>query len=196
MGVQLRVRFLSPACLLQDASSGWCATRIVPWDTVDPRCTSPHKWRSGCLAFNSLPPSVHPQSASNAAAGSQRVIGRCRWLFQNSSVHTQTTHTQVSQRPLALSCLVLSWSYLYLRVSPVLFWRVLSVPHFRPPAACKSSLRTKDLVARAVPLTSGALSEATSYARRCCGFQGRICPTARRFLHPQVRAVQSLWQNE
>ena len=56
----------------------------------------------------------------------------------------------------------------------VLFWRALSVPHFRPPAACKSSLRTKDLVARAVPLTSGALSEATSYARRCCGFQGRM----------------------
>ena len=50
----------------------------------------------------------------------------------------------------------------------------LSVPHFRPPAACKSSPRTKDLVAPAVPLTSGALSEATSYARRCCGFQGRM----------------------
>ena len=56
----------------------------------------------------------------------------------------------------------------------VLFWLCGSVPHFRPPAACKSSLRTKDLVALAVPLTSGALSEATSYARRCCGFQGRV----------------------
>ena len=48
-------------------------------------------------------------------------------------------------------------------------------PPFSPPtAACKSSLRTKDLVAQAVPLTSGALSEATSYARRYCGFQGRV----------------------
>ena len=56
----------------------------------------------------------------------------------------------------------------------VLFWRDFGVPHFRPRAACKSSLRTKDLVALAVPLTSGALSEATSYARRCCGSQGRM----------------------
>ena len=69
----------------------------------------------------------------------------------------------------------------------VLFWRVLSVPHFRPPAACKSSLRTKDLVARAVPLTSGALSEATSYARRCCGSQGRMPHGAPIFAPPGVR---------
>ena len=33
----------------------------------------------------------------------------------------------------------------------VFFWRALSVPHFRPPAACKSSLRTKDLVRASRP---------------------------------------------
>ena len=72
----------------------------------------------------------------------------------------------------------------------VLFWRDLSVPHFRPPAACKSSLRTKDLVARAVPLTSGALSEATSYARRCCGSQGRMPDGAPIFPTPGTSTAQ------
>ena len=74
----------------------------------------------------------------------------------------------------------------------VLFWRALSVPHFRPPAACKSSLRTKDLVARAVPLTSGALSEATSYARRCCGSQGRMPDGAPIFPTPGTSTAQPL----
>ena len=74
----------------------------------------------------------------------------------------------------------------------VLFWRRLSVPHFRPPAACKSSLRTKDLVAQAVPLTSGALSEATSYARRCCGFQGRMPDGAPIFAGPGTSSAEPL----
>ena len=74
----------------------------------------------------------------------------------------------------------------------VLFWRNSSVPHFRPPAACKSSLRTKDLVARAVPLTSGALSEATSYARRCCGSQGRMPDGAPIFPTPGTSTAQPL----
>ena len=74
----------------------------------------------------------------------------------------------------------------------VFFWRNLSVPHFRPPAACKSSLRTKDLVARAVPLTSGALSEATSYARRCCGFQGRMPDGAPIFAGPGTSSAEPL----
>ena len=74
----------------------------------------------------------------------------------------------------------------------VFFWRKLSVPHFRPPAACKSSLRTKDLVARAVPLTSGALSEATSYARRCCGSQGTMSDGAPIFPTPGTSTAQPL----
>ena len=74
----------------------------------------------------------------------------------------------------------------------VLFWRARSVPHFRPPVACKSSLRTKDLVARAVPLTSGALSEATSYARRCCGFQGRMPDGAPIFPTPGTSSAEHL----
>ena len=74
----------------------------------------------------------------------------------------------------------------------VLFWRGRSVPHFRHPAACKSSLRTKDLVARAVPLTSGALSEATSYARRCCGFQGRMPDGAPIFPTPGSSSAEHL----
>ena len=74
----------------------------------------------------------------------------------------------------------------------VFFWRNLSVPNFRPPAACKSSLRTKDLVAQAVPLTSGALSEATSYARRCCGSQGRMPDGAPIFPTPGTSTAQPL----
>ena len=74
----------------------------------------------------------------------------------------------------------------------VLFWRRASVPHFRPPAWCKSSLRTKDLVARAVPLSSGALSEATSYARRCCGSQGRMSNAAPIFPTPGTSSAEPL----
>ena len=67
------VFYLPPGCLLQvPAGNEFCNTC--------PRCISPQpSWRSGCSAFNSLPPSVHPQSTSNAsAAGSQCVIGRAR----------------------------------------------------------------------------------------------------------------------
>lgn len=74
----------------------------------------------------------------------------------------------------------------------VFFWRILSVPHFRPAAACKSSLRTTDLVAQAVPLTSGALSEATSYARRCCGSQGRVPDGAPIFAPPGTSSAELL----
>ena len=74
----------------------------------------------------------------------------------------------------------------------VLFWRNLSVPHFRPASACKSSLRTTDLVAQAVPLTSGALSEATSYARRCCGSQGRVPDGAPIFAPPGTSSAEPL----
>ena len=74
----------------------------------------------------------------------------------------------------------------------VLFRRNLSVPHFRPASACKSSLRTTDLVAQAVPLTSGALSEATSYARRCCGSQGRVPDGAPIFAPPGTSSAEPL----
>ena len=74
----------------------------------------------------------------------------------------------------------------------VLFWRDLSAPHFCPPTSCESSLRTTDLVARAVPLTSGALSEATSYARRCCGSQGRVPDGAPIFPTPGTSSAEHL----
>ena len=65
-------------------------------------------------------------------------------------------------------------------------------PPFSPPAWCKSSLRTKDLVARAVPLSSGALSEAISYARRCCGSQGRMPDGAPIFPTPGTSSAEHL----
>ena len=72
------------------------------------------------------------------------------------------------------------------------FGEILVSPIFAPPASCKSSLRTKDLVARAVPLTSGALSEATSYARRCCGSQGRMSDAAPIFPTPGSSSAEHL----
>ena len=74
----------------------------------------------------------------------------------------------------------------------VLFWRDLSVPHFRPPAACKSSLWTKGLHARAAALSSGALSEATSCVRRCCGSQGRVPDGAPIFPTPGTSSAEHL----
>ena len=75
----------------------------------------------------------------------------------------------------------------------VLFWRDLSVPHFRPPAACKSSLRARTLS------REPSRSRLERSPRQRATPEGVVvlkegCPTARRFLHPQVRAVQSLWQ--
>ena len=75
----------------------------------------------------------------------------------------------------------------------VLFWRGLSVPHFRPPTACKSSLNERTLS------REPSRSRLERSPRQRATPEGVVgskegCPTARRFLHPQVRAVQSLWQ--
>ena len=65
-------------------------------------------------------------------------------------------------------------------------------PPFSPPSCVQVLLRTKDLVARAVPLTPGALSDATSYARRCCGFQGKMPDGAPIFPTPGTSSAEPL----
>ena len=83
----------------------------------------------------------------------------------------------------------------------VLFWRDLSVPHFRPPAVVqvltendKSYIHQRRTLSR-----EPSRSRLERSPRQRATPEGVVapkegCPTARRFLHPQVRAVQSLWQ--
>ena len=65
-------------------------------------------------------------------------------------------------------------------------------PIFAPQLSCKSSLWTKGLHARAVALSSGALSEAASCVRRCCGSQGRVPDGAPIFPTPGTSSAEHL----
>ena len=69
----------------------------------------------------------------------------------------------------------------------------LHVPHFSPPSCqLKSHSERTYLHARGVALSSGALSEAASYARRSCGSQGRVPDGAPIFEGPGTSSAEPL----
>ena len=77
----------------------------------------------------------------------------------------------------------------------VLFWRGLSVPHFRPPTACKSSLNERTLSREPSRSRLERSPRQQATPEGVVGPKGGY-PTPHRFFRHRVRAVQSPWQNE
>ena len=161
------------------------------YDTL--RCTF---WWSSGVAW-STPTPHHPGAGSLTPAGST-VACACFMLLSCSPYADCTGASRCGARGYA----PLHWSRnqvsnipeIILGASPRGPKRSIGVPGcahgslFReeaspicaPQRSCKSSLWTKGLHARAVALSSGALSEATSCVRRCCPIGNRLArPRAR-----------------